>query len=90
VGGRGAHERGVPRLLPDSASRSASAATVTDSAALIAIREIDVWNSVFPCVDALPEAGAPLTVIAAAALCAGIGGIRTVGLGARTCFQPLA
>jgi aminoglycoside 3-N-acetyltransferase len=45
-----------------------------------AIREIDVWGGVYPYADALPETAAPLAVIAAAALCAGVGARGSVGL----------
>jgi aminoglycoside 3-N-acetyltransferase len=43
------------------------------------IREIDVWAGAYPYSDVLPSASAPLGVIAAAALCAGVGGDGTVG-----------
>jgi aminoglycoside 3-N-acetyltransferase len=45
----------------------------------VAIREIDVWRGVYPYEDALPSAAAPLGVVAAAALCAGLGRSGTVG-----------
>jgi aminoglycoside 3-N-acetyltransferase len=45
----------------------------------IALREIDVWHGVYPYADVLPPASAPLAVIAATALCAGIGRRGTVG-----------
>jgi aminoglycoside 3-N-acetyltransferase len=45
-----------------------------------AIREIDVWRGVYPYARVLPEASAPLGVIAAAALCAGLGTRSTVGV----------
>jgi aminoglycoside 3-N-acetyltransferase len=47
----------------------------------VAIREIDVWEGVFPYADVVPDGCAPLAVIAAAALCAGIGRRGTVGAG---------
>lgn len=43
------------------------------------IREIDVWGGVYPYDRVLPDAAAPLGVIAAAALCAGIGTRGNVG-----------
>jgi aminoglycoside 3-N-acetyltransferase len=46
-----------------------------------AIREIDVWGGVYPYARVLPDAAAPLAVIAAAALCAGIGTSGSVGVG---------
>jgi aminoglycoside 3-N-acetyltransferase len=45
-----------------------------------AIREVDVWGGVYPYGDVLPDTAAPLGVIAAAALCAGIGTRGTVGV----------
>jgi len=45
-----------------------------------AIREIDVWAGVYPYAPVVPDAAAPLAVIAAAALCAGIGTYGKVGL----------
>jgi aminoglycoside 3-N-acetyltransferase len=43
------------------------------------IREIDVWGGAYPYADVLPAASAPLGVIAAAALCAGVGQSGLVG-----------
>jgi aminoglycoside 3-N-acetyltransferase len=43
------------------------------------IRELDVWNGAYPYADVLPRDAAPLAVIAAAALCAGVGRRATVG-----------
>jgi aminoglycoside 3-N-acetyltransferase len=43
------------------------------------IHEIDVWGGVYPYPDVLPSGSAPLAVIAAAALCAGVGHRGTVG-----------
>jgi aminoglycoside 3-N-acetyltransferase len=51
-----------------------------------AIREIDVWNGAYPYERVLPAAAAPLGVIAAAALCAGIGRRGTVGAATAYCF----
>ena len=56
----------------------------------VAIREIDVWNGAFPYADALPDSGPPLGVIAAAALCAGVGRRGTVGTGCAHVFGAAA
>jgi aminoglycoside 3-N-acetyltransferase len=56
----------------------------------VAIREIDVWDGVFPYADELPAGCAPLEVIAAAALCAGIGRRGTVGAGCAHLFPAAA
>jgi aminoglycoside 3-N-acetyltransferase len=53
------------------------------------IREIDVWGGVYPYADVLPRDCAPLGVIAAAALCAGVGHRGTVGM-ATACIFPAA
>jgi aminoglycoside 3-N-acetyltransferase len=45
-----------------------------------AIREIDVWHGVYPYERVLPGGAAPLGVIAAAALCSGVGTRGTVGM----------
>jgi aminoglycoside 3-N-acetyltransferase len=45
----------------------------------VAIREIDVWQGVYPYDEVLPERAAPLGVIASAALCARIGHRGSVG-----------
>jgi aminoglycoside 3-N-acetyltransferase len=45
----------------------------------VAIRETDVWGGVYPYAEVLPNAAAPLGVIAAAALAARIGHRGTVG-----------
>jgi aminoglycoside 3-N-acetyltransferase len=50
-----------------------------DGSSWTPIREIDVWGGVYPYRHVLPSAPAPLAVIAAAALCAGIGTSATVG-----------
>jgi aminoglycoside 3-N-acetyltransferase len=47
-----------------------------------AIRDIDVWAGVYPYERVLPREAAPLGVIAAAALCSGIGTRGTVGVAA--------
>jgi aminoglycoside 3-N-acetyltransferase len=44
------------------------------------IREIDVWRGAYPYAEVVPAASAPLGVIAAAALCAGVGSRGTVGV----------
>ena len=44
------------------------------------IREIDVWSGVYPYERVLPRASAPLAVIAAAALCDGVGTCGKVGV----------
>jgi aminoglycoside 3-N-acetyltransferase len=51
-----------------------------------AIREIDVWGGVYPYPTVLPDAAAPLAVIAAAALCAGIGACGRIGVAPAYCF----
>jgi aminoglycoside 3-N-acetyltransferase len=56
----------------------------------VAIREIDVWEGVFPYADAVPGAEAPLAVIAAAALCAGVGRRGMVGAGCAHVFPAAA
>jgi aminoglycoside 3-N-acetyltransferase len=53
------------------------------------IREIDVWAGAYPYDTLLPPACAPLAVIAAAALCAGVGCRGTVG-SARAYLFPAA
>jgi aminoglycoside 3-N-acetyltransferase len=45
-----------------------------------AVREIDVWGGVYPYARVLPRPAAPLAVIAAAALCAGVGTRGKVGV----------
>jgi aminoglycoside 3-N-acetyltransferase len=45
----------------------------------VTIRDIDVWHGVYPYARVLPGCAAPLGVLAAAALCAGIGRRGTVG-----------
>lgn len=45
----------------------------------VAIREIDVWRGAYPYEDVLPAGAAPLGVITAAALCAGVGRRGAVG-----------
>jgi aminoglycoside 3-N-acetyltransferase len=56
----------------------------------VAIREIDVWEGAFPYADELPAGCAPLEVIAAAALCAGIGRRGRVGAGCAHVFGAAA
>jgi aminoglycoside 3-N-acetyltransferase len=55
-----------------------------------AIREIDVWGGVYPYARVLPDAAAPLGVIAAAALCAGIGTRGRVGMATAYHFPAAA
>ena len=55
-----------------------------------AIREIDVWHGVYPYEDVLPEGAAPLAVIAAAALSAGVGRRGTVGAASAYRFPAAA
>jgi aminoglycoside 3-N-acetyltransferase len=53
----------------------------------VAIREIDVWRGVYAYSQVLPKVVAPLGVIAAAALCAGIGRRGTVGAATAHLFE---
>jgi aminoglycoside 3-N-acetyltransferase len=52
---------------------------VSGRAEWVPIRELDVWGGAFPYAGVLPATARPLGVIAAAALCAGIGSRGPVG-----------